>query len=349
MSLSARLSVCAVGGSFVILVTTCGGTPPSPVGPTALNGAHVIGGVVVGMQTRRPVPGASIELTHAGNLMISTDSAGRFTAPSVPEGTLLTRITASGHLTYTSRIHVSRSRDDLTLALISLEPPFSLDFYRQFARNGAESSVLNELRPWTVSPSFYVRTRTEDSGDDIPADVIEALRRVFGNSVAELSGGRLAMAAFEAGPDPRASRDGWVNVRWQRELLDGGAIGQASVGGNTGTMQLVYDPEAGMSGWECEALAVAVADHEIVHTMGFWHTAPPAGDGGSDFQSGVGCPGRGRPARTLHHAAVAYGRPPGNRDPDSDPDDFSIALEAGGRRSGPVVTCQLENTTGGAR
>jgi hypothetical protein len=50
-----------------------------------------------------------------------------------------------------------------------------------------------------MAPSFYVRTVTEDTGDLVPDEIIQAIRRVFVNSVPELTAGRFEVAAFEWG------------------------------------------------------------------------------------------------------------------------------------------------------
>ena len=86
--------------------------------------------------------------------------------------------------------------------------------------------------------------------------------------------------------------------------------------------------------YNCESVVIAVADHEITHTMGFWHTANVF----IDTFSGQGCPGAGRPAHVLYHAALVYSRPPGNRDPDNDPEDVH-RVGTGERAKPQTVTC----------
>ena len=78
-----------------------------------------------------------------------------------------------------------------------------------------------------------------------------------------------------------------------------------------------------------------VAAHEILHTMGYWHPtsayAPLTinrGSTGSDWS-----------AEMRYHAAVMYSRPPGNRDPDTDPPIFCFATS--GAAGPPVVSCEL--------
>ena len=110
----------------------------------------------------------------------------------------------------------------------------------------------------------------------------------------ELSAGTLALAAFEVGEEDRGERSGWVNVTFSRSLVP---YGLASVGPRTagGLIRLKYIPEidaaSGGNPWRCESEMVGVADHEIVHTMGYFHTSSTA----SDFPSGPSCTGVGRP------------------------------------------------------
>jgi hypothetical protein len=144
---------------------------------------YSLSGTVVGNQDRQPIAGAALRLTHAGQSTVLTDSGGRFSLTSVPGGIALVDLSAPGHVTHVSRTEITGSRTGLVVDLIPATPPFSLDFYRQFARNGHESSVLRTLRPWSVAPSFYLRTVTEDTGEEVPAGIVEAIERVLVNSV----------------------------------------------------------------------------------------------------------------------------------------------------------------------
>jgi hypothetical protein len=88
----------------------------------------------------------------------------------------------------------------------------TIDCYREFARAAlrAPAGFPQPTNTWTVAPSFYLRTVIEDTGEPIPTEIVAAIRRVFAKSVPELSGGRLAMAAFETGTEPRPEQEGWV-------------------------------------------------------------------------------------------------------------------------------------------
>ena len=62
-------------------------------------------------------------------------------------------------------------------------------------------------------------------------------------------------------------------------------------------------------------IAPTLVRHELGHAMGFYHT-----DGGSDLMRATYSACDAPPsARERYHAAIAYQRPVGNVDPDTDP------------------------------
>jgi Carboxypeptidase regulatory-like domain len=308
----------------------CGANPTAPTPPPT---PYTLSGVVTATLAGTRVGGASISLrteTLQGGVSswtgtASTDGNGAFAFSSVPSGILDLTITCGGCVTRESKVSVTGSMSNLQLDVILNQAPFSLDFYRQFARDGFESSLHN-IAPWTMSPSIYVQTVTPDTGDPVPGVILNGVQRVFVNSLADLTGGRMHVQAYMQGTEPRDLQTGWIVVMFYRsrsvfvgEGANGTVIdGDSLVQSNIGRIRLLYDPVADSQGlfnpMACESLTVAVADHEIVHAMGFWHTS----DTFDDFHSGVGCPGSGRPDRVKFHAAVMYSRPPANRDLDQD-------------------------------
>jgi len=127
--------------------------------------------------------------------------------------------------------------------------------------------------------------------------------------------------------------NGWVNITFSTAT---GFFGQSTVGGNSGTIHLRYFAGAAnpANSRNCSSSEVAVVDHEITHTMGFWHT--PLIE--TDSFSGTGCPGNNRPDFVRYHSAVMYSRPSGNLDPDVDPTG-SAQSPARARSPQPVVQC----------
>jgi hypothetical protein len=321
------------------LAVSCGsrgaGTIPTP----PLSGSETLIGRVLTNQTGEPVPGVSLTVTASGQTTLVSDSGGNFVIAGVPIGRVFYAASRPGYLTHRSELSVPTS-GPVTLDLIKEEPPFSLSFYREFARNAREAATtLVPINPWTRAPKFYLKTLTEDTGEEVRPEVIDGIRRIAYGSVPDLTGGRFVVAQFETGPTGRPSETGWVNVLLYAHGTSIGAAGTATVGSNGGTIRLIYDPARCLICLpECPSFTEWSMDHEIVHAMGFYHTS---GDG-SDFHSGDGCPGSGRPAIVQYHAKIMYSRPPGNMDPDTDPPGFVASL-ASSTAPAPrlTVTCPL--------
>ena len=349
--MTARVAVQALGFAAVCAIVACGAAPSAPVTPSPTNnmvGPFSLSGTLVENRSGRPIAGASLAFIGNGATTVTTDADGRFSLPAVSSGQLTVGITASGFVNRGTRFTISGSRADVVLDMISTAPPFSLDFYRQLVRDGFESPVLRPTRPWRQAPKFFLNTVTQDSGVQVPAIVIDAIRRVFANSVPELSAGKFEMAAFTVGTDPPPDIAEWVSVTFWQALQDG-IGGQATVGpSNGGLIRIRYDPARDAQGLnnsnQCESATVSTAVHEIVHTMGFWHTAETF----TDFQTGRGCPGSGRPEHVRHAAAIMYSRPAGNLDPDRDPFDFSMPL-AGRASPSRILSCPDDRPEGTRR
>ena len=320
------------------LASACGGSAPvtpGTLGPPPGGGTGgSISGTVVNRDGRAPISGATV--LFAG-VATATDTEGRFALNGVPSsGTGVVTINAGGHLFRGVAVTLGTSRTDLSFDLIHDALPFSLEFYRAFVRNQYESRTLQPTARWTRAPSFYLKTTVETTGVAVPDDVVGRIRDVIANSVPELSGGRYQMAAFETGTAARPAADGWVAITFYPEL-SGGAFGRSSVGGNSGVIELRYGMVSSdlTNPGHCLSPEVSLVDHEIVHTMGFWHTR----DVFYDSFSGPGCPGSSRPAHVRYHAEVLYSRPPGNIDPDVDP--IESAQIQGSAAPRPIVECRF--------
>ena len=343
--MQARLATLALGLTAVWIIPACGASPgpasPTPTPPNTLTGPFSISGTVVENRSGRPIAMAKLSFIGSGSATVYSDASGHFALPSVSSGLLTFSISAAGFLDRASRFTVGSSRADVVLDMISTASPFSLDFYRQFVRNGFDSTTLRPTQPWARAPRFFVNTITQDTGETVPVGVIDGIRRVFENSVLELSAGRFELAAFDTGPEPRTDVADWVYVTFWHAIRDG-ISGEATVGPSTGGyIKLRYDPLRDAQGLnnpnDCESATVGTAVHEVVHTMGFFHTAQTF----DDFQTGPGCPGNGRPERVRHHAAIMYSRPAGNLDPDRDPFEFSIPL--GRVSTGLTISCPADD------
>lgn len=116
----------------------------------------------------------------------------------------------------------------------------------------------------------------------------------------------------------------------------------AEVSGNSGRMLLRYNPERDdtpevVSLHSCTATMIYVAEHEITHTMGFWH----AGSEGDFNDTDWACTGTGRSERARYHASLVYSRPRGNQDPDLDPFPPLPTLSAASGDASRLMACSF--------
>lgn len=304
--------------AFVVTAAACSSdaTIPSPVPPPGGSGDTTsLSGTVIGHLDSAPIAGATLV---NGTVSALTSSAGLFTLNGVASsGTIGVTVNAPGHVFRRAVFAMTPNRSGVTIDLIRQAPPFDIEFYRMWARDSLQSTSLQATKPWTKNPNFYFKTLLDDVDEIVPDDVIDRIAGVFANAIVELSGGRRQIGVVERGTEARDAADGWVRVTFARAL--GGVLGRSTVGGDSGTMALLYAPllqsTPQNNPFNCDFYLYGIADHEITHTMGFYHTFDTIGD---SF-SGPGCTGTGRPERTRIHSSIMYARPPGNTDPDIDP------------------------------
>ena len=301
----------------VVCAAVLAGCTQGPVQPStpASPDSGSLAGTVVRTQEDAPIAGATVKVDR---WEATTGADGRFEIEGLPAaGEPTLSVTAPGYLNRRSHVRLDGARSGVVIDLIPDSAPFLIDFYRQLARNAAESATgLEPLRRWTVDPSFYFDTTHHPSGQTIPREVIDHIEAIIANSVPQLSGGRLAVARFETGESFRPAAEGWVNVVFQSQLASPTAAGTATVGGNQGMIWLRYDPanpEVFVNDpSRCYSRVVQVAAHEILHTMGFWHTTSAF----DQFTIGPSCTGADWPAELRYHAGVmclAPARQPGSR------------------------------------
>jgi len=311
-------------------------TVPTPLPPPSGGGGETgtLSGTVVGYFDRAPLSGATV--IHGSSAAV-TNAAGEFTLNAVPTtGAVGVVVNAPGHVYRRVVYNMTPNRTGVTIDVIRDTAPFDFTFYRAWVRDLAQSQTLAATKPWTVDPSFYFKTVLGDTGEPVPDAVIDRIVGIFSNAVVALSGGRRKIDRVERNPSTREQLDGWVNVTFVQNL--GGALGRSSVGGNSGTINLVYGALLQSTPlnnpYDCEFYLYSIADHEITHTMGFYHTF----DTIADAFSGPGCTGTTYPERTRIHSAIMYSRPFGNTDPDIDPAS-SAQLTAPEPGFQPVVEC----------
>ena len=328
--------VAGLVAAAITLGCTSTSTAPNPIEPgDAPTGSGTISGVVTSHLTGVPVAGATVSMGVSATV---TNAAGEFTLTSTPTSGVGNIIaSAPGFVLRGVSVTLAAQRTGIQIDMIRDAAPFSLQFYRAWARDLFSSVEMQTLRTWTKNPNFYFKTSLEDTGAIVPADVIARIVSNFTGSIPELSGGKRAIGMVETGTDAREIQDGWVNVLFY-QVTPSRSLGSTSVGGDAGQMVLFFAPELlpnpQNNPFGCDTVLEAVVDHEITHVMGYFHTLDIVGD----TFSGPGCAGSGRPDNTQFHSAIAYARPRGNRDPDLDPNTV-VQMQASVAGSPPVVFC----------
>lgn len=242
------------------------------------------------MQIKRPVPVLLVVVLIATCIPSASPAAP---IPTAPTPSLPATVTATGH---------------------ALSSDFDLAFYRQLVRNGFDAPThLEPLRRWTTNPRVYLRI-VDDAGAPIDSKTLDSTEATIRETIPMWTAGTLTAATVERGTDTRLGADGWLTVSWPSVPGPGGICGAADVGRPGGGIMLYYKSGCGCAGGP--VTRPRTVRHEIGHAMGFWHT-----DSAADLMAGIGvagCDARPSP-RELAHAAIAYHRPVGNTDPDTDP------------------------------
>lgn len=334
----------------VALATSCGDmgnspapqptapTPPTTPTPPSNLPSWTYEGRIVSTQSHMPVAGAVVQ-SAAGGFAI-TDSAGAFVIPIASEGDPVVTIDAAGMLQRRTTLAGGQDRAGLTIDLIALAPPFSLDFYRQLARNrfDAPNGPSRRISRWEEQPNFYIKT-TDQDGVAVEQARIDKVMANIRSIVPQATGGHFHAGAIETGPDDRPPQKGWIRVLFRSEP-NLPWCGTAVVGANPGEVNLKMscpgDPLEGPRDLRPGAYVVA---HEVGHAMGLSHVAEGLmGRGGSGLQPGASPPQMRYDMTDLekYHAAIIYSRPVGNADPDVDPSGFRFLRAPEGA---PVVYC----------
>jgi Matrixin len=216
----------------------------------------------------------------------------------------------------TAAVNMTRT---LPLDAIALSGGFDQRFYEQLVRNTYDDAKKMEpLRRWTQNPNIYLRT-IDERGTVIDAKTLDSVEATLRLALPAWTSGKLAIAALERGTSTRLGVAGWITVQWSAEVITlpsgGNKCGDAVVGTNPGTINIYYRGEGHC---RCPGLSEAsprMVSHELGHALGFWHTDNTRDVMYPTYQSNCDP----QPSeRERYHAAIAYSRPVGNRDPDDD-------------------------------
>jgi hypothetical protein len=171
----------------------------------------------------------------------------------------------------------------------------------------------------------------------VPTEVLETIRATIPRAVAAWSGGLFEGVQLEEVSMPDWS-EGWIVLHVLRsrssDVCGRGEFRYRGAGRIvTGRVELTLDK------CSCGSRKISpnTVSHEIAHVMGFWHVE---GRGHILGATGAGCSSFENEvitAKEADHARIAYRRPPGNLDPDRDPDGTMMATDGSAGQSRGIV------------
>lgn len=312
-----------------LLLAACGGgetAGPTPPATPASPASATVRGTLTKTAAGGPVSGATLS---AAGATARSGPDGSF-ALDLPDGEH--RLTVSGPAVVARTTTVRVPQAALALDVIPDGGPWTLDFYREIARNGAGGGELEPLTRWDSEPSFFIDIRPEPStGVEISPEIIAFVEEAIRVTVPLLSGGRYTGERIRATREPPEDMTpGTVILRWNAaevsEFAENANAFAYRVGGSENVVVFRHLDET------------RAVHHEIGHVMGLYHPL------GGHRPSHMWYSGHLEPPHftewDVFHAQVLYSRPAGNTDVDVDPPGFvlgeSVAAAAGMGR-GPVI------------
>lgn len=304
----------------VLSCSDCGGSSPATPSPPVVANPMPVSDPLVTFTGRVSATNGQQALTNVRAsfgpaITAVTDATGMFTM-RFPPGTA-SQLTLDGDsIVRRSLVASVNQTRTLDLDAIALGGGFDLTYYRELVRDAADSpGVLRALRRWTRTPALYVRT-VDTQGRPIDTVALDAMIPMMTQAITDWTNGAFRPAVTR-GTETREGQAGWITVKWLADPSeDPAACGRATVAQDGGWVQFNYR----FSACRCAGggpISDATIRHEFGHAMGFYHTATRL-----DLMYQRGTEGRCglmMTARERYHAAIAYQRPIGNTDPDTDP------------------------------
>ncbi len=272
-------------------------------------------GRVVEYGTGRAIPGAIVQ-TDLQAAAFTADANGEFRVGGFASPrTFRVTVEAQGFITRETYMRLEGGTRNVAIDLLRDGSRFSLDFYRQLARDANESADLQPIWRLTESPSVYIRT-VDQNGRAIEPEVLRGVKAAIPTAVSNWSTGKLAVRSIETGVETRPRTPGWIVVNILRDKKTE-ICGNAYVGAIDGQIQLWDDACSCGS----NKLPGALIAHEVGHAMGFWHVT----DEDAVMHKGLpgDCPNGILTEHEKYHATVAYSRARLNADQDVDPDTMT--------------------------
>ena len=316
LAAAVSLAVAACGGGSSPAPPTAPTAPTTPAPPAVPAYTWSIAGQVVETSSRRPVGGAVVAPGWDLAAVTASDdglySLGAIANP--PTTPYRLGVSAPGYVTRETWVRWERgTRNGVTLDVIRDAAPFSMAFYRQFVRGTYDMpEAPYAVFRWVEAPRFYVRT-VDQNGRPIEPEVLTVVLDAIARAVPAFTGGSMGAAAIETGTESRPETDGWINVDIVRDPNERRTCGRSFVGRNPGVITLIND----VCSCGSNKIPGSLVFHEVGHALGFFHV---------DDRNAVmypfipgNCPSGQLTAAESYHSAIAYSRPRGNVDPDSDP------------------------------
>lgn len=292
-----------------LVASACSGnTPtapaPSPVPQPPPTAVYSLSGTVTATNGSQPLPGLSASLSGPASASATTDSAGHYASTLTMGGTYQLALTGGAIVPRSLTVNVFGPKA-LDVSAIVMGGGFDLTFYREYIRNTKDApGGMEPLRRWTTNPRVFLEPTSL-----VDANTVDMVERVIRDAVPVWSAGQLSVASVMRAAAPNGVDV--LRVVWSAE--NSGSCGSSLVGGSPITLY-PKTPRCACGGY---GIGPATVRHETGHAMGYWHTDAQA-DVMYYMAEAAGCDHQWS-ARERFHAAIAYARPVGNMDPDTDP------------------------------